>query len=204
MENELTFRVILATVYILLIGTTSIRNARLYYARRAGRSGEKISIKGEGKLGVTLFRLFSLMGAPAVLIYMIIPDWIRWAALPLPVWLRWSGVALSIAGIPLFFWAHHALGKSWSIEVVIKEQHTLVTSGPYRWVRHPMYTAALVLVLGSFLIMANWFIGITLLPISVVTAAKAGKEEQILIEKFGDEYRAYMQRTGRFLPGLRR
>ena len=201
MENELIFRVILAAVWILMIVTTGIR---MYFSRKAGRPGENISIEGEGTLGVTLFRLFSAIGEIAVLIYLFIPDWIRWAALPMPVVLRWIGVGLIIAGVPLFFLAHYALGKSWSISVVIKEQHSLVTSGPYRWVRHPIYTAAFMFVLATFLVTANWFIGITLLGISVVVAVRAGKEEQILIEAFGDEYREYMQRTGRFLPVLRR
>ncbi len=144
------------------------------------------------------------MGQIAVLVYIIIPDWMKWAALAMPVWLRWAGVGLSIAGVPLFLWAHYALGKNWSLSVMIKEQHTLVTSGPYHWVRHPIYTTAFMFVLASFFMSANWFIGIAGLGISVVVAAKASKEEELLIEKFHDEYRAYIQRTGRFLPGLRR
>lgn len=127
-----------------------------------------------------------------------------WAELPIPVWLRLVGAGLAILTVLLFVWVHHALGKNWSLAVVIKEDHVLVTGGPYRWVRHPMYTTFFVWGLGFSLLSANWTVGIAFLGLCIVAAARTGKEEAALTEAFGDQYHAYMQRTGRFLPPLRR
>ncbi len=87
---------------------------------------------------------------------------------------------------------------------MIKDSHTLVTSGPYRWVRHPIYTSYFALALSLFLLTTNLFIGLALLALSILLASRVEGEEALLLERFGDEYRAYMQRTGRFLPRLLR
>jgi len=197
-NNEVIFRGGLAAVFILL---TLIR---VYYARKAGKAAENTSADGEDKFGAILLRAFNSLAAVATLAYLIAPQWMGWSALPLPAWLRWIGIAAGLLTIALFLWVHRALGENWSASVEPKEQHALVTSGPYRWVRHPMYTTMLVWTLAFFLLSANWFVGITWLALSILAASRAGAEEAALIEKFGAEYRAYMQRTPRFLPGLRR
>jgi protein-S-isoprenylcysteine O-methyltransferase Ste14 len=196
MDNEVMFRASLAVVFILL---TSIR---LYYARKAGKAGEKTSADREGKLGPALLRLLNSLAAIATLVYLIAPRLMHWSALPMPVWLRYIGIATGIVTIFLFLWIHRVLGENWSTSVETKERHILVTNGPYRWVRHPMYTTIFVWALAFFLQSANWFIGITWLALSIVAASRTGKEEVALIKRFGAEYRAYMQRTGRFLPNL--
>ena len=198
MNSEAIFRSSLAAVFILL---TLIR---VYYARKAGEADEKTSTDGEDKLGAILLRAFNSLAAVATLVYLIAPRWMGWSALPLPAWLRWIGVVAGLLTIALFLWVHRALGENWSTSVEPKEQHALVTSGPYRWVRHPMYTTMFVWTLAFFLLSANWFVGITWLALSILAASRAGEEEAALIEKFGAEYRAYMQRTARFLPGLGR
>lgn len=198
MNNEVMFRGGLAAVFILL---TFIR---LYYARKAGKTAEKITADGEDKFGAALLRLFNSLAAITTLIYLIAPQLMRWSALPMLMWLRWIGVVVGLVTIALFLWIHRTLGENWSTSVETKEQHTLVTNGPYRWVRHPMYTTMFVWTLAFFLVSANWFVGITWLALSILAASRAGEEEAALIEKFGAEYRAYMQRTARFLPGLGR
>ncbi len=83
---------------------------------------------------------------------------------------------------------------------VIKKGQKLVTGGPYQWVRHPMYSWFGLSGLATFLITANGLVGIVFLVYCLVAASMVGAEESNLIEKFGDEYRAYRQRTRRFLP----
>lgn len=182
----------------------SLTFIRLYFARKAGKADEKVSVDRGDKFSAALLRLFNLLAAVATLIYLIAPQWMRWSALPMPVWSRWIGVVAGLITNALFFWVHHTLGENWSISVETKEQHKLVTSGLYRWVRHPMYTTMFVWTVAFFLLSANWFVGITWLALSILAVSRADKEEAALIEKFGAEYRAYMQRTGRFLPGLGR
>lgn len=197
MADDLLYRVTLLIVLILLL---LIRN---YYSRRAGEPSLSIPTGREGNLSASLLRIFSWLMLISSLAYVIVPDWMSWAALPMPVWLRWVGAGLAIVTVPLFLWVHHALGKNWSISVAIKEEHALVTTGPYRWVRHPMYTTIFVWGLAFFLLSANWIIGMAFLGTNIVAAARADKEEAALTEEFGDQYHAYMQRTGRFLPPVR-
>ncbi|NOZ28875.1 MAG: isoprenylcysteine carboxylmethyltransferase family protein [Chloroflexi bacterium] len=198
MSYEGIFRGILAATFVLL---TIIR---VYYARKAGRAGEKSSTGRANRGHMTLLRLLNSAAAVVTLVYLIAPRWLGWAALPMPIWLRWIGGVLGLITVLLFFWIHHALGENWSLSVDTKARHTLVTSGPYRWVRHPMYTAIFVWTLAFFLLSANWFVGIAWLALSVLAASRAGEEEEALIETFGAEYQDYMRRTPRFLPGLGR
>lgn len=195
--DERLYRVTLGTALILLL------LIRGYYSRRAGEPSLSIPTGREGKLSTMLLRFFSGLTLISSLVYAIVPDWMSWGALPMAAWLRWVGAGLAIVTVPLFVWVHHELGKNWSLSVVIKEEHALVTTGPYRWVRHPMYTTFSVWGLAFFLLSANWIIGTAFLGMCVAAAARAGKEEAILTEEFGDQYHAYMRRTGRFLPPLR-
>jgi len=135
------------------------------------------------------------------IIYVVAPEQLVWAALPLPAGWQWFGVGMGLLGIFLLLWVHHTLDKYFAMPGVMKEHQSLVTGGPYQWVRHPMYTALFLVTIVYFLISANWFIGVVWIGwIMGTVASMLRDEEAALIEKFGDEYRAYMRRTGRFLP----
>ena len=197
MRNEGIFRGILGT----LGGLTWL--VRLYFMRRGNQSGAtEISRSRNEGLKYVVMISSGLLGTIAGLAYIIAPERMRWAALPLPRWSRWVGAGLYAASLPLFFWSHHALGENWSTSLVIKEQQTLISGGPYRWVRHPMYTTIILSSLGSFFLSANWVLGIAGLGTSILCVARVGEEEALMVEEFGDQYRTYMRRTGRFLPPL--
>lgn len=87
--------------------------------------------------------------------------------------------------------------------VVTRTRHTLVTSGPYRWVRHPLYVATALAVAVNAVVTVNWFLALTGVVSVVLLAIRTRTEEEKLIERFGDASRNYMQRTGRFIPRLR-
>ncbi len=195
-RNQLGFRFMLSTLYILFW------LVRLYYMRRGSESDERISIARRDRLTIGILSLLNLVGAVAGLVHIFAPQRARWATLPTPTWSRWMGMGLGIVTLPLFAWTHHALGKNWSADLVIKEEHTLVTGGPYRWVRHPMYTSFFGSSLAFFLLSANWVIGLVGLATIALARARVDKEEALMIEEFGDEYQFYMQRTGRFLPRI--
>ena len=127
-----------------------------------------------------------------------------WAALPLPPWVRWTGAPLGVAALILFVWVHRSLGSNFSSMPYAQDGQSLITSGPYRWVRHPMYTAFYLQHLSTFLLTANWFIGLTWLGgLTLVIALRLRKEEEVMIDRFGDRYLSYMRRTGRFLMPIR-
>ena len=173
---------------------------RLYYHRQA-RSWER----GERHVGwKVLPKLQAVAGLPVfvgIAFYIFKPEWMSWAAVSLPDALRWTGAIAGFAGLALLVWVQRSLGKNFSPLLRIRSDQTLVTYGPYRWVRHPMYTTLLLLSAAFFLLTANGFIGGTLgLGIALVMIVRTPFEEKMMIDRFGDEYRRYMERTGKFLP----
>ena len=131
---------------------------------------------------------------------MINPQWMAWASVPVPIWLRWCGFVFIGLGGFLIVWTFSNLGKNLTDTVVTRQNHTLVTTGPYRYVRHPFYLAGFLALMGGSIVTANWFSLLAgLVPLSFLVV-RTRIEEDKLIERFGDEYRDYMAATGRFLP----
>lgn len=121
-----------------------------------------------------------------------------------PSWVRWLGNAVLATGVALFTWSHSALGRSWSVGVEIADDQRLVTSGPYRWVRHPMYSSLLVMAVGLLLATANPIVALPYLgAIAATYIERVGDEERLMLRAFGDDYARYMATTGRLLPRWR-
>ena len=115
-----------------------------------------------------------------------------------------AGVACAIAALVLFRLTHRALGRNWSISLEVREKHKLVTEGIYRRVRHPMYTAFWLWALAQALLLPNWIAGLSgLIGFGTLFFGRVKREEQLMLETFGEEYRTYMRRAGRILPRLR-
>jgi protein-S-isoprenylcysteine O-methyltransferase Ste14 len=194
MNTEMIFRIALAVIGSVY---TAIR---IYYTRQA-LQWDKNFFRPRGDLRQFVFGTLGFLNIMPTVIYVVVPKQLAWAALPLPAGWRWFGVGLGLLGIFLLLWVHHTLGKNFSVPGVMKEHQSFVTVGPYQWVRHPMYTALFLVTIVYFLISANWFIGVVWIGWIVGTVASMLRDEEAaLIEKFGDEYRAYMRHTGRFLP----
>ena len=140
----------------------------------------------------------------SVIAYAIKPSLMSWSAVPLPAWLRWSGVLFCGLSVALLTWTLPALGTNLTDTVVTRERHTLVTGGPYRWIRHPFYDSMALVTLGGALLAANWFIFVTGVVVFVLLAIRSRVEEAQLAARFGAAYREYQNRTGRFLPRWRR
>jgi protein-S-isoprenylcysteine O-methyltransferase Ste14 len=175
----------------------------LYHRIRSNLSGEKLDRWQEGAFILFGLRLSGLPWFIGGIVWMIEPKLMAWASVPLPLWLRWCGfVLIGIWGF-LFVWTFQTLGKNLTDTVVTRKEHALVTTGPYRYVRHPFYLAFLVAVIGGSIVMANWYLFVTsILPFAFLVA-RTRIEEEKLVERFGDEYRDYMAKTGRFWPRMR-
>jgi protein-S-isoprenylcysteine O-methyltransferase Ste14 len=186
---------------ILLVGFAVFMPVGIYH-RLKSRTGERLDRRQEGFFILITLRLAGIAGILGVLAYLINPVWMKWAALPLPAWLRWAGVGLGAISGFLFIWTLRSLGSNLTDTVVTRQHHTLVTTGPYRWIRHPFYTATALAVPASTFAAANWFFLIAGGTAFVLLAIRTRKEEENLIARFGDEYRNYMRRTGRFIPRL--
>lgn len=185
----------------IFVGIFSISG---YFRRRARRSGEAIPRAREGKLSL-LLRI--VIAAPLYLsffAYMVNPDWMAWSSLPLPSWLRWLGAVVGFGMLPVLYWVVSSIGSNISETFLTKENHVLVTHGPYRWVRHPLYSVATIGFISLSILAANWFMMATAIVIVIgISLLVIPREEGELIKKFGTGYRDYMQRTGRLAPRLR-
>ena len=191
------FRIALIVIFLFSVGITG------YHRFQAARSGEKISRQDEGRMLFLSIRLAGLAWFVGMLLYLIDPRWMAWASVSLPDGIRWAGAVLGLFALLLLYWTLTSLGKNLTDTVAIRVQHTLVTNGPYRWVRHPFYVSVLLLICAASLLSANWFLGIVgLLVFLLLAMIRISIEERKLVERFGEEYRSYMKRTRRFLPRL--
>lgn len=194
MPSENPFRIALVIVIVLTMAVT------VYHRLQAATSGEKISHKDEGYIFATVLRLAGLCLWVATFGYLIFPSSVQWASMPLHSTVRWVGVVMGAGCSMLMYWTLSSLGKNLTDTVVTRAEATLVTHGPYRWVRHPFYVTAALLMASVTLLTANWLIGASSLLVLALLAVRTPKEEQMLIGRFGEQYRDYMARTGRFFP----
>jgi protein-S-isoprenylcysteine O-methyltransferase Ste14 len=173
------------------------------FFRRKARQTGAIPRSREGGRAMFLRLLFAAPFYLAMVAYMIHPRWMEWSALPLPTAVRWAGVAIGLATLPVLYWVFSSIGRNISETVLTKTDHQLVTHGPYRWVRHPLYTAATIVFLALGLVAANAFIlGMAVLLFAAVAMFVVPREEERLVNKFGEAYLEYRRRAGPFLPRL--
>ena len=128
--------------------------------------------------------------------------WINAFSFSLPPWLRWIGFAIGIVTVFFWTWVQVTLDTQWSPQLQLTRDHRLVTTGPYARIRHPLYSGMCGWFVSLSLLTANWiFVAACCLTV-IGLLWRIPKEEQMMIEAFGDEYKGYMQRTGRFFPKL--
>ncbi len=189
--------------FILLLALIAMR---VYFMIKVRRSGGQImpgkqAIAREGGRGVLIFRVVVFLALIAFLVmYITGAAWIDAFMFSLPTWLRWMGFGLGILSVILRTWAQIELDTQWSAQLQLTNDHHLVTTGPYAHLRHPLYTAMIGWCVALSLLTANWiFVAFSALSI-LGLMVRIPKEEQMMIETFGDEYRTYQQHTGRFFP----
>ena len=192
MSTDQLFRILV----VLTLGTGL--TISMYFRRQADRQGGRLDPKGNRFL--LFVRLAALIVIGPLLLFLINPDWVAWARYKSPEWLRWLGFAFTVVSLPGLYWLFSSIGKNISPTHATRENHQLITTGPYRFVRHPLYTIGFTLFLGMGLMASMWWLIIGLVVLSFVIAWRTGREEENLLLEFGDSYRSYMKRTGRYLP----
>jgi len=180
---------------------------RVCLLRRTRQAGERPlpdheAIAREGR-GLFVARTVVLLFLAAVLVsYALDSPWLWALSLPLPDWLRWVGFGLGLVGLGLWTWTQAVLGREYSPQLQLRDRHRLVTRGPYARIRHPMYTAMFFMGIAFALVTANGCFVLFAVALIAGFVARAPREEQMMLQAFGEEYRAYMQRTGFLLPKL--
>ncbi len=195
--NENIFRIFAAAILFTGIGISG------YFRRKADRdSGEKISRKVDGTPMMTVIKLGGLILWFSPLVYLISPAWMAWSKIGLPDSVRWFGVGIGVLCAAGIYWLFSSIGSGITPTSATRKEHKLVTNGIYHWVRHPLYTIGSSMFISFGMMADNWFIAALGVLAFIAMAVRTPKEEANLIEKFGDEYREYMKRTGRYLPKL--
>jgi protein-S-isoprenylcysteine O-methyltransferase Ste14 len=195
-DSETGCRVALGMIFLSAAGIGAPHRLR------ADRAGGRVSPRVDP---AWFWILMGVVGPSVVLVcvaFLIQPRWVDFARIDAPPWLRLMGAPVALAGLALFYWMFRHLGLNVTSTSMPRSNATLVTSGPYRWIRHPMYSAALILVLAAALLTSNAVMVIGGIIMFALLAARSRREEQRLVDKFGDAYRAYQHRTGRFLPRM--
>jgi protein-S-isoprenylcysteine O-methyltransferase Ste14 len=197
MNGEIVFRVIIFASFLAL---TAIR---IYYQKQVLTDNRKIDFK-EGPVSLTAGSIAALTTIVFGVEYIFFRGVFGFAyPLLFPAWLRWSGVVLLAGGILLLQQVHHHLGKSFHSLVVSKEDHQLVQTGPYQYIRHPMYTAYLMNYVAGGLISSNIVLAVVPpLMYAVLVAIRLKEEEEVMIGEFGEEYVEYRKHTGALLPKI--
>jgi protein-S-isoprenylcysteine O-methyltransferase Ste14 len=192
-----TFRVVFAVLFVLLFGIVGT------YRRRA-QAGRRFDASPEGRGIFYALRLGGLALWGYCVLYVVFPGALQWSFLPLSPGIRWAGGAMTVAILPWVVAAQRVLGRNVSPTVITHDDHELITTGPYRWVRNPLYVGGAVIFAGLGLLAASWFlVGAAVLSL-VLVRVRLPEEEAQLEARFGDAYRDYVRRTGRFLPRWRR
>ena len=197
MTPEIIFRIVMIVAFIAMFGI------RIYFQSRVLHEEREIKIQ-ENKLSLAAGSIAALTTITFGAEYIFFPGVFSFTyALQYPDWLRWLGVITLAGGITLLGSAHSHLDRSFYSLVVSKEEHQLVTSGPYRWIRHPIYTAYLMNYLAGGLIASN--LVLTFIPLiffGLMIINRIPREEALMREEFGQDYLDLEARTGRLLPRL--
>ena len=117
--------------------------------------------------------------------------------------LAWLGILVFAGSLALFHRVHQELGRSWSVTLELRDNHALITHGLYGYMRHPMYTAFWLWAVAQALLLPNWIAGLSgLVGFGILFFARVDHEERMMLDAFGDAYRAYAARTKRIIPGI--
>jgi protein-S-isoprenylcysteine O-methyltransferase Ste14 len=173
---------------------------RYPFQRRAAKLGVARSAGGVRDRVLLIIAALGQFIVPAIYLVTGAPKSAEYAISPLQVVI---GTVVMGAALVMFRVTHKQLGRNWSVSLETRADHKLVTDGLYRWVRHPMYSSFLLLAIGQCLLLPNWIVGpMGLVALAILFFFRVGREEAMMSETFGEEYRAYMRRTARIVPFL--
>jgi protein-S-isoprenylcysteine O-methyltransferase Ste14 len=196
MNHDETFRA------VAIVGLLVLLPIGIYHRVKSQATREKLDRRQEGLFILATLRPLGAVFWLGLVAWMVVPRAMAWSSVSLPGWLRWAGVGAMAIGCGLLVWTFRSLGRNLTDTVVTRQAHTLVLHGPYRWIRHPLYGSAALLTVAMSLIAANWFLFAIGVLVFCLLVIRTRTEEEHLVRRFGNGYRTYMQRTGRFVPRI--
>lgn len=184
--------------YVYFAGFAGMLALRLYYRWRARENRIVVSRKDLLEL---LLLAQAAVGMGIIPLIYVFTSRFEFADYEMPQWAGWAGTIVFLFTLFLLWRTHADLGRNWSQTLELRESQRLVTGGVYKYVRHPMYAAFFLWGFVQPLLLSNWIAGWShLLSFSVLYFLRVGREERMMLDEFGEEYREYMKRTGRVVP----
>jgi len=184
----------------LLAAIVVMLAVRAPHVRRAARVPVVLSAGGRGDAMLVGLVGVGLLVLPLLWVFTPLLGAFDFPLTPLRLGL---GILVHGVGLWLLCRSHVDLGRNWSNTLQVRENHALVTDGVYRRVRHPMYTALLLFGVGQTLVAPNWVAGPAfLVAFAMLVSHRLGREEQLMLDQFGEAYVAYRSRTARLVPGI--
>ena len=195
MDTSLFMRMCVLFIFIISLVISG------FYRNRARQEGSVIKRQEEGWL-VLVIRLVAVIPFLIVLLLNIFyPSAMSWAKFNPPRFIQIAALILGFLSIPFLWWVFLSIGKNISETVLVKDEHELVTHGPYRWMRHPLYAGALMLLISTCLVLADYvLLGYAVVGILAFRLLVIPAEEEHLLETFGEDYECYQSRTGAMFP----
>ena len=189
-----------AFAIVWLAGLIAWYVIRRPFERRAKKLGVSKSLADWREWLLLVIALFGLFLIPAAYVLTGFPASLDRPFIPGVAWL---GLLPLCAALWLFHRSHVDLGTNWSVTLKVREKHVLIKTGVYRLVRHPMYSSFFLLGLAQMFLLPNWLAGASgLLGAGMLFTFRVLREERMMLESFGDEYRAYMAATKRVIPWI--
>lgn len=178
----------------------------LWFFIRMSYGSKSIKIKSKIKKRVVLESFLVFLNYISMLIlpiYIVFSNKLDFATIGLPSIVRYISLIIYGSNLGLFIWCHKSLGRNWSTILEIKEKHRFIQTGPYKKIRHPMYTHFWLLIISQGLILDNWIVLIYgIFSWGLLYFLRVRKEEEMMVEEFGDEYIEYIKTTGRLIPKI--
>jgi len=189
-----------AAELIWLAGLAAWYVIRFPYERKAKKTAVRRSLRDAREQTILAIGFLGLLFVPLVYVITGFP---QVAERPFSPVIAGLGIVCLIAALWVFYRSHAELGRNWSISLELRGNHRLVRTGIYRLVRHPMYSSFFLLGLSQLLLLPNWVAGAAgIVGAGVLYAFRIQREEKMMLENFGDEYRLYMRETKRLVPWL--
>lgn len=202
MADETFYRILFLGLYALFF---SVRGYYRFVRPKRVEQETKVIERKEFGIAEIVMSVGIIGYFAGIILYLLNIPWFEFIQISgYPEIIRWFGVAFVLASVPLLGWIHKILDRQYSPCLQIKKSHSLITEGPYSRARHPMYTVLSMFSFGGAIVTANFLIIVFALLIIFPFPYVAKKEEQMLLDTFGDEYAEYIKRTGKFFPRIRK
>ena len=182
------------------LGVTGWYTIRYPHERRSRRTPKMLRYERIRELVLLTISCTGMLIIPAIFVF---TDELNFADYQFQPALAWLGTATFAFSLVLFYWTHKDLGRNWSVVLEIRAQHSLVTKGIYGRLRHPMYSAFWLWAIAQALLLPNWIAGPAgIVGFGTLFLCRIWREERLMVQTFGDQYRKYMARSYRIIPGI--